>query len=332
MDICIREHMIYGDFLRENTLTIDNSIMLLDEEFNSFNKIVEATNILINESILNEGSTLNILKSFLEKVINIIKKIKDFIVRFIKEKIIDPFLSMKDKLLNKIKKTKTEDITEEKVKELENTINAFKEKDIKIKEDLLETLKEKISTINKDVEVESESVSLLKETNNLSNCVFIELVNKDAIKYVSNLFDEFLNIIEQKYDPTLFNKLIDKINNAIDIGSLVFSFKEKMIGIDDWVEPRIYDQIFEFVKSNYDISNQIAKKLSNLESIYKNDLNNLKADQNDLDLNKAMNRQRLELSIKIINVLNKIVIGNLRYLDILRATVKNCIEIVSYGV
>ena len=70
MDICIREHMIYGDFLRENTLTIDNSIMLLDEEFNSFNKIVEATNILINESILNEGSTLNILKSFLEKAEN----------------------------------------------------------------------------------------------------------------------------------------------------------------------------------------------------------------------------------------------------------------------
>ena len=287
--------MIYGDFLRENTLTIDNSIILLDEEFNSFNKIVEATNILINESILNEGSNLNILKLFLEKVIDIIKKIKDFIVRFIKEKI----------------------------KKLEEEINTFKERDTAYKLNLQEVLKEitrelfdinikselnniyknmsNNKTDNEEVDTKIESASLLKETNNLSNCVFIELVNENAIKNVSNLFDEFLNIIGQKYDPKLFNNLINKINTSIDTGSLVFSFKEKMIGINDWVEPRIYDQIFEFVKSNYDISNQIVKKLGNLESIYKSDLNNLKDDQNYGDLNKAIDRQRLELSIKIID-------------------------------
>ena len=60
MDISIREHMIYGDYLKPI-----NTSNLINEEFNNFNKVLDSINILVESNILLESSFKEVIKSIL---------------------------------------------------------------------------------------------------------------------------------------------------------------------------------------------------------------------------------------------------------------------------
>ena len=252
MDISIREHMIYGDYLKPiNTLSID-------EEFNSFNKILDSINILTEANIIIEADFSKIkskLSSIKTKFIEIIKKIINTITTFVKEKIIGKIKKLKNTVLSKLTNINKDKVTDDMVEKINSNGKDCEQK--------LSSINNSKNNINEEA-IDYKQIVIISFNNSISSTV-------DKIK---SLVDDFISQVKKEENSSNDNEAVNNILKIAhsNIGEEYYiDYIIKNMDKLEFIRPKYYENMFNEYENAVNSFNRLKDSLSNIIKLYENE-------------------------------------------------------------